>query len=603
MAKILLVEPDYQNKYPPIGLMKIATFHRNRGDIVEFYKGEAPYTKISQIDRVYITSLFTFYYDITLKCIRHYQKYVHNENIFIGGIAATLLTKDFEKDTGIHNIICGQLTNSGLLGYKEKINIDCLPLDYDILDDIPYIYPMGNNYFIYTSRGCKRGCDFCAVPTLEPEFITTNNIIQQVKQVDEIFGQKRNMLIMDNNTLFSEQLESIVDDILSIGFTGKKDYIAPNSFNIMMKKIKRRKQLKVNYSKQIEDVVNYLNSFSNTLKNKGNIYKKYTKILKYINTYDVKWGLLKENEKELTEIIEKYRPKPKVIRYIDFNQGLDARLINKENCALLAKLPIKPFRLAYDSSKETKVFIRATKIAIKNKISDFSNYMLYNYRERPTELWSRLFNAISLYNNDTNKLSAFSFPMKYAPIDEKKRNHIGKFWNKKYLSAINIILNVTKGVVAKEFDFFFEAYGKDKREFLKILTMPDEFIRFRHYFRDIGLIDLWEKLFNILTKYEKKKLLKILCDIKLDRTKLSKNYSENLNKILQLYAINKSQFDRGEITARAVVSNTKKNISGKNIFLNKIPSRKYSTENLVFLDIKKTKTTIANHGFAPPSLR
>jgi hypothetical protein len=40
--KILLIEPDYQNKYPPIGLMKIASYHRILGDHVTFYKGNLP---------------------------------------------------------------------------------------------------------------------------------------------------------------------------------------------------------------------------------------------------------------------------------------------------------------------------------------------------------------------------------------------------------------------------------------------------------------------------------------------------------------------------------------------------------------------------------
>jgi transcriptional regulator with XRE-family HTH domain len=38
--KILLIEPNYKNKYPPIGLMKIATYHRNLGDDVKFFKGD-----------------------------------------------------------------------------------------------------------------------------------------------------------------------------------------------------------------------------------------------------------------------------------------------------------------------------------------------------------------------------------------------------------------------------------------------------------------------------------------------------------------------------------------------------------------------------------
>ena len=179
MERILLVEPDYKNKFPPLGLMKIATYHRNKGDIVEFYKGEAPYTQIISKDRVYITTLFTFHYDMTIKCISHYSKYISPGSIFIGGIAATLLPSDFKRDTGAHNIIQRQLVRSSALGYEDNVNIDALPLDYDILDDISYRYPAGDNYFVYTTRGCRRGCDFCAVQILEPIFETTNNVIDQ----------------------------------------------------------------------------------------------------------------------------------------------------------------------------------------------------------------------------------------------------------------------------------------------------------------------------------------------------------------------------------------------------------------------------------------
>lgn len=38
--KVLLIEPNYKNKYPPMGLMKLATYYREVGDEVRFYKGD-----------------------------------------------------------------------------------------------------------------------------------------------------------------------------------------------------------------------------------------------------------------------------------------------------------------------------------------------------------------------------------------------------------------------------------------------------------------------------------------------------------------------------------------------------------------------------------
>mgnify|MGYP006893521758 CR=1 FL=1 len=38
--KILLIEPNYSNKYPPIGLMKLSTYHKMLGHEVVFYKGD-----------------------------------------------------------------------------------------------------------------------------------------------------------------------------------------------------------------------------------------------------------------------------------------------------------------------------------------------------------------------------------------------------------------------------------------------------------------------------------------------------------------------------------------------------------------------------------
>ena len=47
--RVLLLEPNYKNKFPPIGLMKLATYFRLRGDDVVFYKGDLKEFVIRQI--------------------------------------------------------------------------------------------------------------------------------------------------------------------------------------------------------------------------------------------------------------------------------------------------------------------------------------------------------------------------------------------------------------------------------------------------------------------------------------------------------------------------------------------------------------------------
>lgn len=54
---ILLIEPNYSNKYPPIGLMKIASYHRSRGHNVVFYKGDLRDFVIKRICEKCIESL------------------------------------------------------------------------------------------------------------------------------------------------------------------------------------------------------------------------------------------------------------------------------------------------------------------------------------------------------------------------------------------------------------------------------------------------------------------------------------------------------------------------------------------------------------------
>ncbi len=519
MERILLVEPAYKNKYPPIGLMKISTFHKEyRKDYVKFVKGIAEEKCVTgQWDRIYITTLFTFDFDEVVKTVNYYKQFVRNpqSDIIIGGILATLLPKRVFEKTGIKTFE-GQVTCASQINYKEfeGVNVDTLSLDYDILSEIDYKYPAGDNYFGYTSRGCPNKCKFCAVPTLEPSFNTTNNILSQINDINNKYGEKRNLLLMDNNILHSPQLEEIVKELKKAGFKkGAPTFIKPVEYINIYNRIKRRraisskayffeikkdivklKNILIEYSKKVKknDRDNYT-IFINELKEKPNLFKT----IEYLD----------EKNNYIIAVLETMQIKRKLQRYIDFNQGTDARLLTEEKMKILSEIDVRPYRIAFDDIKLKSIYIKAMKIAGKYGVKHFSNYILFNYKDTPEELWERLKINIDLVD-ELNAKDLFSFPMKYVPIEQTHRKFVGENWSKKYISNIYAILNAKKGIVPKRRDFFEKAFGKTKEEFIELLNYPRDFLMYRSYFEENGFSKKWLDLYRNLSNDEHLELKK-----------------------------------------------------------------------------------------------
>ena len=77
-------------------------------------------------------------------------------------------------------------------------------------------------------------------------------------------------------------------------------------------------------------------------------------------------------------------------RYIDFNQGLDARLATKEKMQKLSEINIRPLRIAFDHYAQRDVYIDAVTKAAECGIMELSNYLLYNFEDEPSELYYRM---------------------------------------------------------------------------------------------------------------------------------------------------------------------------------------------------------------------
>lgn len=543
MERILLVEPNYKNKYPPIGLMKISTYFKNRGDYVFFSKGLLPKQEVACFDKVFITTLFTFDFDICVDTIRYYIEILGTAHVYIGGIAATIMPHNFEEEIPGVQILKGQLISSSSLGYNDNVNIDILELDYDILWDVEYEYPAADSYFIYTSRGCPRKCPFCAVKTLEPVFYECQNIVEQIERVDRTFGSRKQLLIMDNNALHCEHFSQNIDILVEIGFGANNNATKKNNpMPFYLASLRARLY-------ESKPYIHLLNRIKNEFKNiKTSRIRNTdkTEVEKIIKLFDndgeiVPWLL--QHEDYLVDFYSRYNYHS-IKRYVDFNQGLDARFFTPEKAQQLGRLALKPCRIAFDDLKTQDHYFRAMDLAVESGIKHFSNYLLYNFHDKPTDLWQRLYLNVTYCTTHDELSSLFSFPMKYASIERTDREYIGEHWNKKYLKSMNVVLNVTSGVVAKEEDFFLRAFGNTQEEYLEILTMPDDFIRYRNYFDNWDLQVKWRTAYRALNDNLKTELLTLLsqCEREIDVQDMP--HSPELNHILLFYTFKKKNVDK-----------------------------------------------------------
>lgn len=514
-----------------MGLMKISTYHKMLGDEVRFVKGYNHDVDEETWDRIYITTLFTFDFDIVVDTINHYKLLVSNINdLYVGGIMASLMPDKIVAATGISrsHILTGLFTDTSVVGDDNDINVDELPLDYDILEQIEYKYPAGDNYFAYTTRGCPNHCSFCAVPILEPHFHVTNNIVDQIRTINERYGPKQHLLLLDNNVLNTTDLKGLVDDLCKAGFGRGAKYVDPGTYSIVMMRYKNGDR--ADFLDQKMAV--YLDGFKKRIKS-SELLETFLQIVIGAEDVDDYAQYMLDHEKELSPIIEKYRSKAKKARYLDFNQGVDGRKINDDNMKQLARLAIRPLRIAFDDIKLKDIYCNAVRTAHRHGIREISNYILFNYKDKPEDLYERL--RVNIELNQELGIQIFSFPMKYSPITETDRSYIGKNWCKKSVRAISAILQVTKGVVAAGSNFFYKAFGNNLQEYLELLAMPRELIMFRSHFEQNGTTAKWQALYRKLTDEQKERLMSL---VSLNVTELrNAPWPEDLKDILQFYLI------------------------------------------------------------------
>jgi len=309
--------------------------------------------------------------------------------------------------------------------------------------------------------------------------------------------------------------------------------LAPNQLDIAL----RRYRLGGLSKEDVADLFSYLNRLHSNIRN-ADTKAQFGNILRLIESSDDKMEALIDELSFIAEVVEKYRSKSKGHRYVDFNQGLDASLIDNTTLNHLTKIPLRPIRIAFDFISEEKVYRKAVRLAHNHGIREISNYMLYNFSDRPEDLWKRL--KINVELSAELGVHIFCFPMKYVPLDHRDRFHVGKGWREKYLKAILAIINVTGGIVTCDGQSFFEkAFGATLDEFFEIMSMPKDLITYRFHYERIGITQLWKKEYSLLNIDEKNELIDIVSkDVKTIKSIInSGDFSSALAQILPFYLI------------------------------------------------------------------
>jgi hypothetical protein len=441
-----------------MGLMKFARYHKLRGDDVTYVVGKNKDAYDQFWDKIYITSVFTYDFKNLLDTIKYYSGNLFNfENMSVGGIAATLLADKIHKSTGVE-------VHQGLQ------------------DDVdPFLEELAHTNSNYSYLlDCAPTID-----NLPPDY--------------ELVSENSKYSKITDNSFFLYSTKGCPNNC---GFCAVKK-LEPTYVDYIP--IKKRISI---LRDEIGDRAGLL-FLDNNIAASDTFFRIIDEIV------DCGYG---SGEKMC---YEKNGRKIYKHRSVDFNQGVDLRLLDKEKMGALSRIAINPLRLAFDSVDLACEYEEKMKLAIECGITKLSNYMLYNYKDSPEDLYARMeinTNIIKKYGNENVKI--FSFPMRYSPINQTDRKYIGKQWRKRQIRAIQLILNATHGIVShslREYKegkgFFYRAFGENEREFSENLWMPFHYLINRDYYElEHSDIQKWRDDFRSLSTSESQEVMDWLRD-------------------------------------------------------------------------------------------
>nr|WP_294490648.1 hypothetical protein [uncultured Anaerosporobacter sp.] len=184
--KVGLIDVDGHN-YPNLPLMKLSAWHKQKGDLVEWYDPLFG----GYYNKVYMSKVFSFSND--------YEYCINADEVVKGGSGYCIK----------------------LIDGKEVFDKS---LDNELPQEIEHIYPDYSLYpdmtkdtaYGFLTRGCPRGCSFCHVK--DKEGLCSN----KVANLSEFWINQKNIVLCDPNILackdWKELLQQLIDSKAYVDF-------------------------------------------------------------------------------------------------------------------------------------------------------------------------------------------------------------------------------------------------------------------------------------------------------------------------------------------------------------------------------------------------
>ncbi|MEY8230187.1 radical SAM protein [Oscillospiraceae bacterium 50-16] len=176
-----MIDVDGHN-FPNIALMKLSSWHKSRGDIVEWW-----WSDMVHYDVVYMSKVFSFTPD--------HPEPLNADRIIKGGTGYAIAMENGKEI------------------YRSE-------LDIPLVEEVEHIYPDYDMYprfsdtaYGFLSRGCPRGCGFCHVAGKE------GRSSRKVADLSEFWTGQKSIEVMDPNILACQERDDLLDQLRLSGAT------------------------------------------------------------------------------------------------------------------------------------------------------------------------------------------------------------------------------------------------------------------------------------------------------------------------------------------------------------------------------------------------